>query len=383
MSNSSDAGDKIGLSKLGEDLGYARRLKSEKRWPPYVPLKENRDLHGDQPPPSTPFLFVPMNAADRGLRPAIGTDWIASQGIMLLSEKAELEVEPRCGNSYRVLALIGNAGNAPSLNAFVEFSLGWESLQYEATYAGYAQKPIEQPFSLGVAALSVESSPANQTIGWAMSPYPWRVTNTGDSITGVAVRVFDPVNDSAPEELRSWDDRHIGSRAFSDNLTGTWSGIEVLESGENIGQFTVTISQNWNLTEIPNGASFFSCSVTLNELPPVSGRTLPLNVAKTERKLRDINVMYDDHIGQPWLFSYFFLGSTDVLEMRCFHGADPGGSSHHFSHAKLTLKKPGAPSPEPSRELLSRVRRVRSPTWPSRRIADADLLFRAISALGI
>src|SRR5258708_36470147 len=87
-------------------------------------LLELRPQDDESHRPTTPFLFIPQDDYDYGLRPIPdSTGWIDCPSIFLVNEKWEIRCTPRIGETYRILALIGNAGAAPVQNGFAEFYL--------------------------------------------------------------------------------------------------------------------------------------------------------------------------------------------------------------------------------------------------------------------
>jgi len=111
--------------------------------------------------PATPFLVVPEDDFDDGMRPRAGTHWISSSSILLLNDQGKLETAPRVTASYRLLILIQNLGAAPVQNGFAEFFLAPKPPLLQTNPAPvfvYQKTPLVQDqnwANLGVSAFSL------------------------------------------------------------------------------------------------------------------------------------------------------------------------------------------------------------------------------------
>lgn len=355
----------------GADLEFTRRLKLAGEWPPYVPWQQYHSSDRQ----ASPFLFVPTSSQDLGLRPTTGTAWVRSPGIFFLDDQGMIEFAPQCGATYRILVLIGNSGNVPVLNGLAEFYSDFPPVPTLLTADGscYIKTPLLRKFRVGVAPFSVGS----RDLSWSLSP-PWTPHNW-DLGECIIVQVYDPINDRASPELKSWEDRQVGFRVLTENVAGTWSGQEIGNDGGVLGEVTLRLTINWALDDMSRGVLPPLCEIDPIQFPHIPGRDIAINVTKHCYMLYGVAsflMVASDNSDNCWSV-HIENRTVKSVTMRTQKG------STQISHAVLALRTPERPPPLPDLKLLSRVRRQVLSTWSPQKRADAKLVFHAIAAQGI
>jgi hypothetical protein len=268
--------------------------------------------------------------------------------------------------------MIGNSGNAPALNGFAEFFL--DSPPIEASGGGgyrYTKTPLMPRVRLAVAPFSVGS----RSWSWALSGI-WTPKNDWDLAACVIARVFDPINDGPPSALKSWEERKVGFRVLVQNITGTWQGEEKSEKEEVLGRIVVTLKQNWTFRAVAGGVSPLDWEMS-PFVPSWILSGLSSFLTSNELMLSDATCEIKDNKTGEFRIVHFGRSTGKTLYMRAQK------RDAQVSHALLSLSSPGTSPPGPDLTLLKSLPRQVSPTWSARRKADAQLVFRALAALGI
>jgi hypothetical protein len=198
----------------------------------------------------------------------------------------------------------------------------------------------------------------------------------------VIARVFDPIGDGPPAELKSWDERKVSFKTLEQNISGTWEGEEISETGEALGKINVKLTQEW------------TSDLTSDDFVPKwkMSPLVPPHLLKDYLISQDVlvMVMLTDATCKltitPLAEVHFGRSTGETLQMRVL------SVGTQTSHA--LLKRVGSTSPTApdlangkdyaeTRALLRLLPRQVSPTWSARRKTDAELVFHALAALGI
>jgi hypothetical protein len=329
-------------------------------------------------------LLTPSDVFDLGERP-IGTPaWIFSPAILLINSDGVFEFSPDIGQTYRVLVIIRNSGNAPVMGAVAEFLLGEPPLEPPDLPYGsggeygprYTQTPVAISQRIGQSAFSVES----RGFGWALSP-PWSVrAGDGDTSACLVARIFDPVHDMSPMSLASWAERKVAFRALEQDLAGTWSGTEVDNRGQT-AQISFELMPDWSIGVIPGGVSIPKWRLKMLQCAALFDRPLQNGTTRIGYMRR----------GATFVFGLPFQQAGPTIEFWRFHcGRYDGSTAYMTTHrtgiemssAVMPRVAPGPPPPPVDVSLLRQISRVPSPAWSKQRRDDARLVFHALSAAG-
>lgn len=340
--------------------------------------RDDREKH-----PTTPFLVIPEDDRDDGIRPRARAGWISSQSILLLNDQGLLETTPRLNVSYRLLVLLQNLGAAPVQNGFAEFFLAPNPPLAQtdpAPFYVYQQTPmVPDPtwVSLGVSTFSLPSSSLGRgEIGWALSPGPW-TPGPGNLGSCAVVRVFEPISDGPGSGQETWKDRKLAFRAFNPNFAGTWEGTETdASTGAALGPVELVIEQNWTITPTGNRQAYTpTCSVDFPKLPSLPPGTTATDVIEPSMS----GSLYYTVIRQGGTLNLKFTFQNDgSLKMDLIRD---GGARRSTTSLKLTQAGTTRPEPELDRGLLRRVRQVIPSYWPDQRKKDGGIVYKAIAAL--
>ncbi|MHB8268694.1 hypothetical protein [Bradyrhizobium sp.] len=344
-------------------------------------LEAARLLDDGENHPATPFLVIPEEDFDDGIRPRAGTHWIASSSILLLNNQPKLESAPRANASYRLLVLIQNLGAAPVQNGFAEFFLAPKPPLLQTNPAPvfvYQKTPLVQDpnwRNLGVSAFSLPSSTVGSgEIGWALSPGAW---TPGDLGLCAVVRVFEPISDGPGSGQATWLDRKLAFRALNPNFAGRWVGTEIdTTTGAALGPVELVIKQSWNIAPKGNNQAFTpACSIDSATLPSLPGGTLHTDGIQSSMQ----GSLYFTIIrqGETWNLTFTFRNDGS-LKMDLIRD---GGARR--STTLLKLAQAGTTTAEPDFDLglLRRIRQIIPSYWPDQRKMDARIVYAAIAAL--
>lgn len=331
--------------------------------------------------PATPFLVIPEEDFDDGMRPRAGTHWISSSSILLLNDQKNFETAPRVNSSYRLLVLIQNLGAAPVQNGFAEFFLAPKPPLLQTNPAPvfvYQQTPLVQDqnwTNLGVSAFSLPSSAVGGgEIGWSLSPGKWTVGDLGPC---AVVRVFEPISDGPGSGQATWLDRKLAFRAFNPNFAGKWVGTEIdAGTGAALGPVQLVIKQNWNIARKGNNQAYTpSCSIDAATLPSLPGGTQATDGIQSSMQAS----LYFTIIRQAETWNMKFTFRNDgSLEMDLIKD---GGARRSTTSLKLSQAGTTAAQPDFDLGLLRRIRQVIPSYWPDQRKKDARIVYDAIAAL--
>jgi hypothetical protein len=333
--------------KPGEMLGYAQRLKKTGQWPPKIGSRPSSDKT-----PATPFIVIPVQPNDAGVRPIVGTSWINSPAIRLLNTATrQIEDRPRIGTTYKVVVDIENRGAAPVLGGFAEFYVG-DPIWIDNALGFHVGNPEpDKPKWLGVTPFSLGINKGQLL----ESQKTWTPTTEFDLNRALFVRAFDPLGDKLTTEWDSWADRHVARRDLAPDFSGTWSGTEfrsvlVLHHPHYypVGTLTIRVDAIPGMQQkapfktdgsYPSGV--FECHVTVTALPNIVGRTLnlsPINNVQYQRGALQWLLFSTGALDLHAIWAEFKLTQqTDGhLYVECRWGPDQMSSVAGHTHATLS-----------------------------------------------
>lgn len=201
------------FAKPGEQLGYARELRKQRKWPP-AKAKPWRD-DDKQRPTATPFLVVPALPGDPGARPLPGVEALFSDGIHVVDAGGNSVPTPAAGSTYTLRATVRNLGAT-------------------GAYAGIANFYVATAAELDHAAATPGATlPAQGRTGFVVlpggaatvdSPQPWTPATPQAAASSILVQAFDLLSDGLSQPFDGRADRHVGRRDAVPSFAGTWDG---------------------------------------------------------------------------------------------------------------------------------------------------------------
>jgi hypothetical protein len=358
-----------------------------------VANQPNNENGKDGLPPVTPFLFVPQGVFDNGtLRPFPGIGWIDGPALMLVDETARrisCILEP--DKTYRILALVGNSGLAPAQNSYAEFYINlFTNISYQNGRPEFLPEPEDM---VGAVSLGVASVPSisSREVTWAMSPLAFNMLKVDDkhfmlgTSAHVLVRVFEPLNDVLHyPDFRARDDRKVGARFFTPDLSGRWSGDEYEydragNKGKLLGNVSLDISQSWAMLATTAGAFIQPSDVRIAACPSLVSKLVDPRIpwkANSIGHYLTVNIGVKDQLD-------LILASDRTIKMHHIIETTPSVRDR-VSSADLLWDGPSAfpqPSKVPDKMLLGKLSNTIPSYWPPKRKSDALLLRGAISVL--
>lgn len=370
---------RMGWVGPGEDLPYKTRLEEQGQWPPGT---KTRPPEGDERRPSTPYLCIPTKQDDVGDRENADASWIENGSLMLVGPDWNIEVAPRLGVDYRILAFVRNLGDAPALSAYVEFRVvAPPSLPSGAM----GHDPLFEGIYMGVAALPIGS----RETSWALSPRTWTPSDghfdLGLCLAAKVVEPSRPVSD----DWSAWSDRHVGLRNLAPDMSGTWAGIEMPEAREGsadpaavIGEIRLSLEVVWPLETHdgpdPAGTVVWprACIMTILAISPFDGRQIPIG-SRYATNFSYGALMFEMPIpGQPAKARLFFLEMQSGGEIGLVTLVQTKGTprQENRTEAKLGRTASGAAAPGVDPGLLASVNLEVGPIAPPTRREEARRL---------
>lgn len=350
---------------------------------------KNFERPSDGVQPATPYLYIPKNEyglSDIEMGELNDTGWIEGPAIFLINVSTlRFESAPRNGVSYRLLVLVGNAGDIPSQNAFVEFNLQNTSFSPSVSYNTEPMDRDASDVHLGIAALFVAQSNRSRKLAWSLSPkahrFNWSKSDfelqTGDFVA--IVKVSDQMQDRAPIWYEPLKNRHDAARYLLPIFDGLWEGIEEgLDIYNPIGVVRLEVNQRSEVEFNPVTRSYLRprLEVKLDAFQDFPDQAAPLNQTWGVGASAQPHFSFSFTRPQAGIAGFVLIPNDDeTLEMRTFVDLFT-----YLPRGRAILRKVRNDSPlsKVSRALLDKINMVQGTTWPQTRTRDFDFLKEAI-----